>query len=154
MPSNVEKKAISREEYETALDDVRLLVGRLKGLIDDLSDEIERSNGELLRKREEIRVAEAREAATAAVVKRNARLNERKPGIVADEDVAKAEAETHMNAAQITVKAREVAEVEIRIRQFQKRREMLTQTLDETTTSLRSIAGDEGRTSSKPAPEK
>jgi RNA polymerase sigma factor (sigma-70 family) len=150
----LEKKAISREEYETLLDDIRLLVGRLKGLIDDLSDEIERSSVELLRKQEEIRVAEAREAATAAVVKRNARLNERKPGMVAPEEVAKAEAETHMNAAQITVKGREVSEVELRIKQLQKRRAMLAQTLEETTASLRSSALDEGRTATNPAQTK
>ena len=73
---------ISREEYETALDEIRLLVGRLKGLIDELSDEIERSNVELSRKQAELQVAEAHQEATATIVKRNARLNERKPGMV------------------------------------------------------------------------
>ena len=38
-------------------------------------------------------MAEAREAATAAIVKRNQRLNERKKGTVGAEDVAKDEAD-------------------------------------------------------------
>ena len=80
-------------------------MGRLKGLIDELSDEIERSNGELSRKQAELQVAEARQAATAVIVKRNARLNERKKGMVAAEDVAKAEADDAANVAQIAVKA-------------------------------------------------
>ena len=149
----LEKKMISAAEYDSVLDEVRLLVAKLKGLIDELTDEIERSNVELLRKQAELQVAEAHQAATAAIVKRNARLNERKPGMVATEDVTKAEAEDAATVAQITVKGREVEEVHVRIRQLEKRREMLNQTLEKSAASVRSIVRIDGRTTSGPAVE-
>jgi RNA polymerase sigma factor (sigma-70 family) len=144
-----EKKSISGEEYETFLDEVRLLVGRLKGMIDELSDEIERSSIELTRKQAELQAAEAHRASTATIMKRNAGLAQQ--AVISAEELTKAGSDYAVSQAQVSVKKTEADEVELRIRQLRKRREMLAQTLEQTTASLGSITGDEGRTSSKPA---
>jgi hypothetical protein len=136
---------ISAEEYETALDEIRLLVGRLKGLIDEVSDDLERSTIELQRKRFELQVAEARQAASAAIVNRNTRLNVRKKGMVSAEDVAVAEAEDHANISQISIKGNEVQEIELKLKQLQKHREMLSKSLEKTDGLVRLGAQDNPR---------
>ena len=117
-----EKKAISAEEYETTLDEVHLLFGRLRGLYDELTDELGRSKIEVTKKRAEVKMAEARQKATAALVARNARLNERKKGTVSQGDVARAESDDSANMAQIEVGQADVQEVELRFQQYGSRR--------------------------------
>lgn len=136
----LEKKSISQEEYETALDEVRLLVGRLKGLYEELTDELGRSKIELTKKRAEVKMAEARQKATAVLVARNARLNERKNGIVSEEDVTKAESNDSANLAQIEVGQAEAQEVELRFQQYVARREAIHRVLDSALATVPEIA--------------
>jgi hypothetical protein len=128
--------SISEEEYESYLDQVRLLVGRLKGLREELNEEIDRSNLELIKKRAELKMAEARQKSTAVLVARNARLNERKKGAVSQEDVAKDESHDLANMAQIEVGQAEVQEVELRIKQYLARRESIAKALESTTAAI------------------
>ena len=65
----------------------------------------------------------------AAVAARNTRLNERKPGMVASEDVAKAEGELKIAQAQVGIAEAEIAEVELRIQQLERRRERIKQAM-------------------------
>ncbi len=132
----LEKKSISREEYEAALDEVRLLVARLKGLREELNEEIDRATIELRKKQAEVKLAEARQKATAVLVARNARLNERKKGIVSQEDVAKDESVDAANVAQIEVRLAEVQEVELRIKQYIARRDSIAKALGKTPRGL------------------
>jgi hypothetical protein len=143
----LEKKSISGEEYETALDEIRLLVGKLKGLMDEMGDELEQSNVELSRKRAELQVAEAHQASSTVSVKATARLREK--AVVSADELSKAEADHAANTAQVRVKANEVREVEVRMKQLVKQREMLSKTLDETTAAVRLRAQDEAPTSSR-----
>ncbi len=88
-----DRAAISQEEVDLYRGKALVIVARLEGLEDDIRDELARREIELRRKEAELQRAEALEKAAAAPVARNQRLNKRKPDMVSEEDVAKAEAE-------------------------------------------------------------
>ena len=78
---------------------MKLLIAaaRVEGLDDEYRDEMERLILERRRKGAQCEKAQALEEVAAAVVARNKRLNERKPGMVASDDVAKYESELKAN---------------------------------------------------------
>ena len=60
---------------------------------EDYADEIERLKVEIVKKQAEFKLAEAEHAAAAANVSIHTRLNQRKPGMIAQEDLIKGESE-------------------------------------------------------------
>ena len=120
-----QRKSVSGEEREEAAGWVLVIASQLRGLDEDYSDEIERLKWEVHRKRAERRKAEALEELAAVAAARNKRLNERKPGTVSEEDVAKAEAELKVAGATVAIVDAEAGEVQLRIRLLQHRREQI-----------------------------
>jgi RNA polymerase sigma factor (sigma-70 family) len=116
VPINVREESRGR---------VRVIAAQLEGLDEDLADEIARLKLELRRKNAERVKAEAQQEMAQSVIARNNRLNERKPGMVAADDVAKAEGEMKVAAAQIGIVDVEIAEVGFRIQQLQRRQDRI-----------------------------
>jgi hypothetical protein len=131
---------IPKQQFDASLDEIRLLVGRLRGHDDALADEQERLIVERMKKQAEIKVAEAQHEVSSAIVARNQRLNERKPGMVAQEDVVKAKSEASMASAQIEVKQVDLQEVELKIQHLRKRRELIRRDLERVATAIPEIA--------------
>jgi multidrug resistance efflux pump len=142
--------SISPEEYESYLDQIRLLVGRLKGLHEELNDEIDRAKIELAKKQAELKMAEARQKATAVSVARNVRLNGRKQGTVSSEEVTKDESEDSANVAQIEVKRAELQEVGLRVKQYSARDDVIRQILESTQAAVAKIAAKSGEGATSP----
>jgi hypothetical protein len=120
---------VSFEEREQTRGKVLLASAVLRGLDDDLADELERLKVELKKKTAELHQAQAQEDVATNVVKRNARLNERKAGIVSDYDVAKAEAELKVAEAQIEVRRADIEEVSLRASTLARRRSRIEQAI-------------------------
>src|SRR5262249_5463877 len=82
----------------------------------------ERLKLELRRRHAECQKAEAQVDVARTVTARNQHLNTRKPGMVSEHDVAKAEAELKVAGATVAIAEAGVAEVSLRIKQLQRRR--------------------------------
>jgi RNA polymerase sigma factor (sigma-70 family) len=113
--------SISAQEWNQARGKVLLVVARLEGLDDDITDELELLDLEIKRKTAELERATAQKEVALSVAARNRRLNDRKPGIVDEFSVAKAEAELKISIADLEIKRVEIAEVELRVRRLQRR---------------------------------
>ena len=124
-----EKQSVSANEVALYHTKVLVVVGQIEGLDEDLADEIARLKLEMRRKNAEREKAEAQKEVAETVTARNSRLNVRKPGMVASEDVAKAEGETKIAQAQVGIVEAEIAEVVLRIQQLERRRERIKQTM-------------------------
>jgi hypothetical protein len=124
-----EKNAVSARELELYHNKVLVVVGQIEGLDEDLADEIARLKLEMRRKNAEREKAEAQKEVAQSVAARNSRLNERKPGMIASEDVAKAEGEAKVAQAQVGIVEAEVAGVGLRIQQLERRRERIKQAM-------------------------
>jgi hypothetical protein len=131
---------IPKQQFDASLDEIRLLVGRLRGYDDALMDEQERLSVERMKKQAEIKVAEAQHEVSSVIVARNKRLNERKPGMVSEDDVVKAKSEASMASAQIEVKQVDLQEVELKIQHLRKRRELIRRDLERVATAIPEIA--------------
>jgi RNA polymerase sigma factor (sigma-70 family) len=120
---------VSPAERNLSHGKVELMLGALRGIDDDLAEQIDQCTLEIKRKKAEVDRAFAQAEAAQTVVERNTRLNDRKPGIVSTEDTAKAEAEHHAGAANAQVKVIELEESTLRRRQLERRRERVAQIL-------------------------
>ena len=118
---------LGRMAWEESRKQVRATTSLLEGLDQDIADEIARLKLEMRRKNAERLKAEAQTEVAQTVVARNKRLNERKPGMVSTEDVARAEGEYKVAAAQIQIVEAEIAEVGLRIQQLQSRQNRIKQ---------------------------
>jgi len=124
-----QRHAISLQEREEARGKVLLTAAILEGLHDELVEQDERFRLEFRRKRAELAQAQAQREVAAVVVARNHRLNERKAGMVAEEDVAKAEAELKGAEALVEVNRVEIEELELRRDQQQRRATRIKQVI-------------------------
>jgi hypothetical protein len=113
--------SIGTAERLQARGKVELVKATLEGLAEDLSDEIDRLKLETIKKNAELERAGAQKALKAVPIARNKRLNERKAGMVSEDEVTAAEAEHNVSVAQISIVHAEKAEVELRIQQLLKR---------------------------------
>jgi RNA polymerase sigma factor (sigma-70 family) len=120
-----DRRAISSAERELNRGRVLLIKAMLEGLDDELADDHDRLVLETKRKQKELDQAQSQKEVTLSVVARNHRLNERKPGVVNEFDVAKAEGELKSSAAAVAVKKVEMEEVQLRMRQLDRRREQI-----------------------------
>ncbi|MGO9917066.1 MAG: sigma-70 family RNA polymerase sigma factor [Isosphaeraceae bacterium] len=124
---------------------VLLAAAVLEGLDDDLADELDRLRLEMKKKTAELHQAQAQREVAASVVARNARLNQRKPGMVSDDDVAKADAELKIAEAQIEAKRAEVEEISLLAARATRRRDRIAQAI-----RLSARATAEARATSEP----
>ncbi len=113
---------VSAEEMRTASGKVLMALATLQGIDDELRDEIDSLGLEIRRKKAEVEKAVAQREVASSVVGRNRKLNGRNAGIVAAEDVAKAEGEQQLAAAQIRIKEIELEESQLRLSQIERRR--------------------------------
>jgi multidrug resistance efflux pump len=120
---------ISRDEREQMRGKVLLVAAVLEGLDDDLSDELDRLRVELKKRTAELHQAEAQMDVATSVIARNRRLNERKPGTIASEDVAKAEADFRIAEAQIEARKADIEGVSLEASRAQRRRDRIAQAI-------------------------
>ncbi len=127
------KSMISSQESQKIQGKFDLVLARLQGMDDDLAEEIDRLRLEIRRKKAELDQANAQTAVVQSLVSRNQRLNTRKPGMVAAEDVTHAEAEFRAAQAGAVVKEVELQEAELQLGQFEHRRAGIARILEATT---------------------
>jgi RNA polymerase sigma factor (sigma-70 family) len=120
-----ERQSISSQELDLYLFKAQAVAGKVVALDHDFRDEMERLILERRRKSAQAEKASALADVAGAVVARNTRLNERKPGMVASEDVTKADSELRAAQADIKINQVEIDEVDLRIRQLDRRRTRL-----------------------------
>jgi hypothetical protein len=118
---------ISVHEREQIRGQVLLTVAQLEGIDEDVADELDRLKLELLRVRAEREKAEAQREVALTFTSRNERLNLRKPGIVGEDDAAKAKAELKVATGAVAITEAQIAEVGLRIQQLQRRRDHIKQ---------------------------
>jgi RNA polymerase sigma factor (sigma-70 family) len=110
--------SLSAMEHAQYRGKVLILAATVDGLGDDLDDEIDALKLEILDKQAEVDLADAQRDAAATLTQRNARLNKLKPGMVADEDVAKAEAVLKGFDAQRRSKQAQLEAVRLKLKQL------------------------------------
>ncbi len=124
--ANTEKlhaqSVVSANEVALYHSKVSRAIGILGGMDEDLREELDNLRLEVKKKTALLEQAHADRDALAAVAARNQQLNERKPGMVADTDVAKGRAELGSAEAQVRVKGVELEETALRIQQVEQRR--------------------------------
>ena len=120
-------RAISRMEWENARAKVLLIKAMLAGRDDEISDEIDRLKLEINTRKAEREQTNAQTEVALSIVARNTRLNHRKPGMVSTEDTAKAEWEMKAASARVAIVEAEIAEIELRVRQLERRRTRIRQ---------------------------
>lgn len=122
--------AMAKEQYDAPLEQIRILLGRLEDWDNEMAEETARLNVETVRREAELKLAEAQRGRTAAIVALNTRLNERKPGMIAAEELAKDESADASSSANVQVKQAEIQEVRLRLGQLLRRRELVKRDLD------------------------
>jgi multidrug resistance efflux pump len=125
-----ERANISQAEFQEAHGKVDLTLAALQGMDDDFADELDRLKLVIRKKIAELDQARAQQDAALSVVARNNRLIQRQPGVVAAEDIAKAEAELRVAEAQTRVKAVEQEEPELQHRNIERWRTRVRQILN------------------------
>jgi RNA polymerase sigma factor (sigma-70 family) len=124
-----QRRVVSQEDLEQTRGKVLLAAAVLQGLDDDLADELDRLRLEMKKKIAELHQSQAQRDVAAVVVARNTRLNERKPGVVSQEDVAKADAELKVAEAQIEAKRAEVELISLQAARSNRRRDRIAQAI-------------------------
>jgi RNA polymerase sigma factor (sigma-70 family) len=123
---------ISQQEVNLYRSKVDQAMATLAGMNDDYAEELDQLTLEIRRKKAELNLAIGQQNSANALVARNTRLNEHKPGMVAVEDVAKSESELTSAEARVQVKQVELEESELRYRQIERRRARIQQILKAT----------------------
>ncbi len=123
METLYQSASVSANTREQARGKVLIAAAQVDGLDREYQDEMERLILERRRKTAQGEKAQALEEVAAAVVSRNRRLNERKPGMVSPDDVTKAESELKAATADRKIAQIDIDEVELRVRQLDRRRE-------------------------------
>jgi len=124
------KSMISDAEVQTYRGKVDLTLATLRGMNDDLAEEFDRVKLEIRKKKAEVDQANGQRESALTLVSRNQRLNERQPGMVAAEDVAKAEAELRSAEAHVQVKQVELEEAQLQYKQCERKRSRITEILE------------------------
>jgi RNA polymerase sigma factor (sigma-70 family) len=138
--------AISREQYEAPLDQIRLLIARLEGMDEDFADDLLRLKLEIVKKRAQLRIAEAQRSTTADKVAWTKRMEEKK--MVSKSETSKAEAEDTAALARIEVQRSELQDAEVRMQQVLRRREMIKRDVALVLKAIPEVARERG-----PAPD-
>ncbi len=134
--------AIGKEQYEAPLDQIRLLVARLEGMDDDLTEELARLKVEVVKKTAQLNLVKAQRSTTAQAVELNKRLEERK--VISKSEVSKAEAEDAAAQAQVEVQRSELEYAELKGQQLRRRREMIKRDVNEVLKAIPETARERG----------
>ena len=122
--------SISQAEFNLAHGKVDLTLAALQGMDDDFADEVDRLKLVIKKKNAEFDQARAQQEIATSLVARNNRLIQRQPGMIASEDLTKAEAELRVAEAHTRVKAVEQEEPELQLRNVERWRGRIRQILD------------------------
>lgn len=141
---------IGREQRDEPLDQLRLLLGRLEGWEEEMTEELERLKIERAWKEAELKVAEARHEGTSAVVARTTRVNNRLKGVAAAEDVSVANAENAAALGNVQAKEAETKEVALRINHVVKKLGQLKEAIAMIRKSLPEFADRQGGLEGQP----
>jgi chromosome segregation ATPase len=141
--------AIGKEQYEAPLDQIRLLIARLEGMDEDLGDELDRLRIEHVKQQAQLKGAEAKRSKTAEAVGQTKSLKERK--MVSQAELSSVEAEDMAALAQVDVQRSEIQDVQLRIQQVNRRREMIKRDINEVLKAVPELAR-ELKPSLDPAP--
>ncbi len=128
------KNMVSEQEVLEVRTKVDKVLASLRGLDDDFADELELAKLVVKKKKAELDEASALKDVATSVTARNGRLNQRQPGMVAAEDVARAEAEVRSAAAHERVKAVDLEESELQCRKLERWRGRIEKVLEITKT--------------------
>ena len=112
-----DRGAIANDEVLTGTSALKVLEGRLAGLIEDLEDNLELLQVRLVAKKAESKQVDAKKDRAFALIARNKRVEARLPGAVSSEEVAKTESEAAEATADYEVKQAGVTEIEVLIKQ-------------------------------------
>jgi RNA polymerase sigma factor (sigma-70 family) len=145
---------VGKDQYESALDEVRLAVARLRGLSDELSDESEILGLQDRRKRAEVKQAEEERGSTQAFAERQKKLYQ--AANVPFAEVEKARSEDSAAAARVEASMADVQEIELRITQISKRVKAIQRQVDAILGQLPELRQEQGsepaRTTTTPEP--
>jgi RNA polymerase sigma factor (sigma-70 family) len=119
------KHVVSTGEVVQARGKVLIIAAQVEAFDDEIQDELERLKLERRRKAAQSEKATADEEVAAFLVVRNRRLNERKAGMVAPEEAAAGEGRLKAAVAERKIAQVEVEEVELRMRQLERRRDRI-----------------------------
>jgi multidrug resistance efflux pump len=125
------KNVVSQNEVEIARGKARIIAAQVESLEEETQDELDRLQLERRRKVAQLEKARAEMEIAAALLKRNEVLNRRKPEMVAAEEVTRADGQLKVAAAQKDIAEVEVAEVDLRGRQLERRRYRIRNVLAE-----------------------
>ncbi len=120
------RSAIPEGRFQAARAKVLRIAASVDGLGDELNDELERLGLERERATAELSRATARRGGPQASAARNHRLNQRKPGIVGEQEVAEAESALLEADADVRVKEIEVKQVDLRATQLKRRLDQIS----------------------------
>jgi RNA polymerase sigma factor (sigma-70 family) len=137
--------AISVREAEEPMDELKLLLARLRGMADDVSELFEQAKASLARLIAELDRAKAQVAMAASTTARNARLNSRKEGMVAPEEVARADAELEAARANQSIREADVQEGHIRLKQLEFRGQRIWSVINDTIAGIPELKEGSGR---------
>ncbi len=121
--------AIDREAYQKCLDDIRLLMAKLQGMGEDLSDELVRLKIELLKKQAELKLADSQRASTARTAASTKKMAEKK--VVSPDEAAHAMDDLGAAEARVVIQRTEVQLAEMRMEQVERRKQAILQDLSE-----------------------
>ncbi len=117
----VKQHAVEPRLADEAKDQLLTVAGRVSAASDQAADELERSLIEHRRKKAMLDKARAEEQVATSAWARDQELNQRKPGIIAPQEVAKHVGEYKVAAASTQIAKADVDDVELRIRQWSRR---------------------------------
>lgn len=121
------RKAFDLSRVDTARDSVLEVAGRVSAAVDDATDELERLQIEVRRKRAMLEKLSAEVDVATAVCTRDQILNKRRQDMVAPEEVVKHVGEYKVAVASSQIAKADVDDVELRLRQLLRRRDRLAE---------------------------
>ena len=128
-----ERRVVSQSELEIAQGQYDLPLAKLRGLHEDFALELEGCKLAVKKKQAELDEAIAEKEFAMALVARNERLNQKKTGMVAAEDVAQARSKLQSGDAHVRVKRVDLEEAELQCRKVERWRESVGKIIETAT---------------------
>ncbi|WP_165230317.1 sigma-70 family RNA polymerase sigma factor [Aquisphaera insulae] len=111
--------SISAKECEAPAEQVQILLGRLRGIQEELGEQAEQQGIEIRRAQSELDLVRAEQKAAEAPVSKNQRLLKLNgPGMVSTEDAARAESELAAATARVEIRQASLAAAQLRSKQI------------------------------------
>ncbi|QEH36770.1 ECF RNA polymerase sigma factor SigW [Aquisphaera giovannonii] len=134
--------ALSQKEFRAPAEQVQLLIGRLRGIQDELAEEAERQTIEIQKAEAELQVATAEQKAADGAATRFRRLKER--GEISSGEHDKAESELSATTARVAVRQAGLSAVMLRARQVKARRDAAHEIIETAQKQLAQLVAPDG----------